>query len=166
MKKLFFALTAGVLMAASACTSDPCKDVTCNNGGTCADGTCICAAGYEGNDCSTAVNAKFVGSWTATEACPATGTYGVNIIATSVAGAPSGVLIGNLGNYGCTSGSYEVPGTASGNTITVSGTVCSTSFTGTLNYAAVGTGATLTGTYSATYGSPSTTDNCTISMSK
>lgn len=155
-------------MASSACNTDACKDVTCNNGGTCADGTCLCAAGYEGNDCSTAVNAKFVGTWTASEACPnpAPSAYGVDIIASSVAGAPSGVLLRNLGNYGCTSGTYEVPGTASGNTITVSGTVCSTAFTGTLNYATVGTASSLTGTYTATYGSPSSTDNCTITMVK
>lgn len=31
---------------------DPCKDVTCLNGGNCVDGTCVCAEGYSGVNCS------------------------------------------------------------------------------------------------------------------
>lgn len=49
-------------MALSACKKDPCKDVNCVNG-DCVDGTCVCAAGYEGADCSTAENDKFLGTW-------------------------------------------------------------------------------------------------------
>lgn len=30
---------------------DPCKNVTCLNGGHCEDGTCVCATGYTGTDC-------------------------------------------------------------------------------------------------------------------
>lgn len=42
---------------------DPCKDVTCLNGGTCLEGTCECPTGYEGVDCGTALNAKFDGTF-------------------------------------------------------------------------------------------------------
>ena len=41
---------------------DPCKDVTCLNGGTCLEGTCECPTGYEGTDCGTEINAKFTGT--------------------------------------------------------------------------------------------------------
>ena len=37
-----------------SCSTDECENVTCMNGGTCADGSCTCAAGYSGTDCSTA----------------------------------------------------------------------------------------------------------------
>ena len=42
---------------------DPCKDVTCLNGGTCLEGTCECPTGYEGADCAEALNAKFTGTF-------------------------------------------------------------------------------------------------------
>lgn len=45
----------------SACTADSCKTraVECMNGGTCKDGDCICAKGYEGDSCQFKVNKKF-----------------------------------------------------------------------------------------------------------
>ena len=36
--------------------NDPCKDKVCMNGGTCVDGTCVCANGYTGANCETAPN--------------------------------------------------------------------------------------------------------------
>ena len=87
MKKLSI-LTAGILIVFSlaivtfytSCT-DPCKDVTCLNAGTCVDGTCNCASGYEGDDCGTEVRTKFKGTWTASDACSlsGTGSYSVNV---------------------------------------------------------------------------------------
>jgi hypothetical protein len=45
----------------AACKPDPCvtRDVDCRNGGTCKDGNCICASGYEGDSCQFRVNEKF-----------------------------------------------------------------------------------------------------------
>lgn len=45
----------------AACKPDPCvtRAVDCRNGGTCKDGTCICALGYEGDSCQFRVNQKF-----------------------------------------------------------------------------------------------------------
>ena len=67
MKKIyiliFITLIGGIL--SFSCT-DKCKDITCNNGGTCNDGKCSCAPGFEGNNCSTASRDKFIGTWIGT----------------------------------------------------------------------------------------------------
>src|SRR5690606_18468421 len=58
--------TLGTAMLAS-CNSDECKDVVCQNGGTCVGGNCVCPSGYEGVNCETESAAKYVGSWTAAD---------------------------------------------------------------------------------------------------
>jgi hypothetical protein len=82
MKTLKFGFF-GVLLTASmfvAGCKDACKDVTCVNG-ECVEGECICDVGYEGLDCSTALNAKFSGSFSMTETCTTSGsaTYAVTV---------------------------------------------------------------------------------------
>jgi hypothetical protein len=42
----------GVTLLLSSCAKDECKDVTCNNGGTCAEGTCACPVEWQGSKCS------------------------------------------------------------------------------------------------------------------
>lgn len=68
-----FAIIAG-LMALTSCSrsSDACATQYCQNGGTCANGTCSCPGnftgqhcdscrgGYEGSDCNTLSRAKFI----------------------------------------------------------------------------------------------------------
>jgi hypothetical protein len=52
MKKylIFLAL---LCVGISACKKDdPCENITCLNGGTCANGSCNCPTGYSGSDCS------------------------------------------------------------------------------------------------------------------
>jgi len=34
-----------------ACKKDSCADVTCQNGGSCKSGACVCASGYSGTHC-------------------------------------------------------------------------------------------------------------------
>ncbi len=52
-----FLLTAFITISAfgaliySSCRKDKCKGVTCQNGGTCNDGSCVCPSGYSGNFC-------------------------------------------------------------------------------------------------------------------
>lgn len=60
--------------------SDPCKDVTCVQG-ECVEGDCVCDAGYEGVDCGTALNAKFVGSYALNETCSPSGAAGPYTVA-------------------------------------------------------------------------------------
>jgi hypothetical protein len=37
----------------SSCNEDKCEGITCQNGGSCKDGTCLCPEGYEGTRCET-----------------------------------------------------------------------------------------------------------------
>jgi hypothetical protein len=97
------ALALSTMLFFSACTTDPCKDVVCENDGTCNDGTCDCTAGYEGDDCSTEMRAKFVGTFniSGTVSCPVSGTYtippGTSItVANSSAGVDK-IIINLLG---------------------------------------------------------------------
>lgn len=57
-------LTVGIFSTTLivSCNQDKCKDVVCNNGGTCneTDGSCNCAVGYEGENCETLSRAKFL----------------------------------------------------------------------------------------------------------
>lgn len=84
-------LTVGVLFFTSCV--DPCKDVECLNGGVCDEGTCICATGYEGDDCSVESRTKFIGSWSFLDACFT--TQNASTITTS-AQAVERVIISNI----------------------------------------------------------------------
>lgn len=60
----------------------PCENVICLNGGTCTDGVCNCAVGYEGTNCNKKWSDRFVGNYKATDECY-TGSneyYMVNIL--------------------------------------------------------------------------------------
>ena len=39
------------LYLCSDVVSGKCSDVTCMNGGVCGNGTCVCADGWQGNEC-------------------------------------------------------------------------------------------------------------------
>jgi EGF-like domain len=47
--------------AINSCTTNPCKDIVCKNNGTCREGKCVCASGYEGPFCANKVSDKFIG---------------------------------------------------------------------------------------------------------
>lgn len=60
----------------------PCENIICLNGGTCNDGVCYCAAGFEGKNCAQRWSDRFVGNYKATDECY-TGSseyYFVNIL--------------------------------------------------------------------------------------
>ena len=164
-------LTLGAFTAAivSSCNPDQCKDVVCANGGTCLDGTCSCPLGYVGTLCDTKANSFFPGNWSAKEKLNGASTWGTpyTITVTADGTDPKAFYLVNYGNYSCTSGTYQVMAmTNDGRNYTIANTVCSTSFTGSGSLATTGSTSTIDGTYSATYGSPSTTDNVTIEMTK
>lgn len=47
----------------TSCTEDKCKGISCAYGGSCNDGTCACPTGYEGPQCETVNNARYLGDW-------------------------------------------------------------------------------------------------------
>jgi|NOAtaT_7_FD_contig_61_3233686_length_741_multi_1_in_0_out_0_2 hypothetical protein len=83
--------------------SGPCKDVSCLNGGTCdgETGDCQCASGYEGADCGTAINAKFVGTWNVTEACVNSDTLNQSyqLIVAPISGYPDSLTLTGIWNF-------------------------------------------------------------------
>ena len=168
MKFLAFA-AAAIMMVSSvvyfnSCKKDPCKDVVCNNGGTCTDGTCACTSGYEGTDCSTEMRTKFIFSGSLSDAGTTDSSYNNStghvysafsyVASISKNTATTDILINNLGNYNCSSGSYSVSATVnSSTTFTIaSQVVCGTTFSGsgTLN-----SSGKVVITYTATYADPS-----------
>lgn len=168
IKNLAFSamLTLGAFSAITytACSKDDCEDVVCSNGGTCVDGNCACPTGWEGTTCQTKVSAKFVGTWAVQETCGGSPSTPYQVTITADPGVANGLLINNLGNYNCTvGGTITFSGLANGMQFTVNDNKCSTQMqaSGTL-----ATNGTLTVTYTATYGSPAQTDNCTATMTK
>lgn len=141
-------------MAASACNTDACKDVTCNNGGTCADGTCLCADGYEGTNCDTEMRAKFLGNFNITESCSSgTDTYSC-VIATSSSNVAN-ISFSNLYNSG-----IAVSGTVNGTAVTIaSQSLATATISGS---GVISTTGVITLTYTVSVGGNS--DTCTMTM--
>lgn len=100
MKKSILKSLAGALMIAglfsttlTSC-SDPCKDVVCENAGTCNEGICECAEGYEGSSCETEIRAQFIGSYTGagTVVCDSTGSGSVTDLSIAISNSSSNIL--------------------------------------------------------------------------
>lgn len=100
----------------TACNKDECKDVVCQNGGTCAGGNCSCPSGYEGDRCQTESRIKFLKQYTVTASCQA--TY-VATITTNATGS-NYVYINNFANLNAAAGTNtSVYATVDGNVITI-----------------------------------------------
>jgi hypothetical protein len=62
MKKIILLTIALIAFTVASCfLKDKCT--RCQNGATCSDGTCVCTAAFEGDNCETPVANKFVGTW-------------------------------------------------------------------------------------------------------
>ncbi len=53
----------------TSCEKDSCLDLTCQNGGTCADNFCRCKTGYEGAECEIKLTSRFIGKWSGLYQC-------------------------------------------------------------------------------------------------
>ena len=60
---LFCFLSVAYVSCTKPGSSPLCNGVTCENGGYCLKGNCICPAGYEGINCGTASVDKYIGPW-------------------------------------------------------------------------------------------------------
>lgn len=83
------ALTLGIFGTTTfiSCNPDACSDVVCNNGGTCTDGTCTCAVGFEGTNCDTESRTKLLGSFLMSGTDSDGGTYSNVAVNTSTSSA-------------------------------------------------------------------------------
>lgn len=154
---LLSSLAFGITFAFQACKKDkdPCEDVTCLNGGTCNDGNCNCATGYEGSDCGTKANAKFVGSFKLNESCPSGSVVDYPVTISASASGANKIVIRGFGQLSCGSGDLDILATVNGRDITIdanqsfcTGLLIINSGSGTLNSS--GTSISITYTYSVT----------------
>lgn len=112
-------LTVGAFSSAvfTSCNPDACKDVVCQNGGNCTDGTCTCPAGYEGTLCETMARTKFVKNWTAADIEAGTSTViPYSCVITAGAGVTNLVIASTFADDFFVN---SITATASGNTITI-----------------------------------------------
>ena len=121
-----------------SCQKNLCKGVACQNGGTCADGTCSCPPGYEGKYCENLKANIFAGVYPGTQSCSmvCSPTYTLTITSSATMGE---VILSNMMGLGTSVTGYTagnlltIPAQPmSGFTITGSGTL--TGNTITLNY--------------------------------
>jgi hypothetical protein len=52
MKKALFLILLSAILFTCSEDPDPCEAMTCNNGGHCEDGSCVCAEGWTGSFCN------------------------------------------------------------------------------------------------------------------
>jgi hypothetical protein len=148
-------LTLGAFSAITytSCNKDECKDVVCQNGGSCLEGTCSCATGYEGTNCETASSSKLVGVYSAKEDCSPGDTWSSSVSQSTT--DKTKIVITNFGDSGGNISGQVSKGTITLDAVTVSGVTVTG--TGTVN------GSVLTITYSGTGAS---TFTCTMTMTK
>jgi hypothetical protein len=93
---LWSALTA--LLFAGCNTADPCINVSCLNYGLCANGTCVCVGGYEGENCELRIRDRLLGTYEGQEVCTDVAPYSYPLfIAEGTEGGHS-IVIGNFAN--------------------------------------------------------------------
>ena len=139
-------------MTVSSCKKDPCKNVTCQNGGTCQDGNCRCSLPWEGSKCEVDARDKFVGSWRGTINCGDGPEEDVIPITKSSTTANRIIIEGAYYGELTSSSTFDIPTqtvNVSGTAVTVSGrgNLNGNQLTLTLTYTLQGAATTCTGTY-------------------
>lgn len=98
----FSAIITVSLFAASAYSSckketDKCKNVTCQNRGTCSAGTCTCPTGYTGETCN---QLALIGAWRGIDSCTFGSTFDVTMTISRSATDTNAMLINNPSGFG------------------------------------------------------------------
>ncbi|HYD21017.1 MAG TPA: hypothetical protein VEB40_06035 [Flavipsychrobacter sp.] len=120
------AIFSFITVVYTSCTPDKCKDVVCQNGGTCGEGNCTCPTGFSGTLCATNDATKFLGTWTGSTNCGS----GTQLIITQGTGAT--ILISSNAGTGSCFKTFNMVGTVNGNTATFNQTEldnCANSYT-------------------------------------
>jgi hypothetical protein len=119
MSKNLIIILAILMISISAC-KDKCENTVCENGGVCADGTCVCPPGYSGETCSIAdpcLNTNCMNGGECIDGtceCPA-GYEGINCeqtVATKFLGTYDVICNGTLDINGNTQDFIDEPATA------------------------------------------------------
>jgi hypothetical protein len=79
-------------------TNDPCFTVSCLNFGLCADGTCVCVGGYEGENCESLIRDRLLGIHEGQEACTDVAPYTYPLFIAEGTGGVQSIVIGNFSN--------------------------------------------------------------------
>jgi hypothetical protein len=92
-----------LICVATACgNADPCDGVDCGAQGSCSAGACTCNDGYvkgAGGKCDTEARARFLGSWTASDDCPSSGTRSYLVTVTASAAGLNSVELTNWASF-------------------------------------------------------------------
>jgi hypothetical protein len=115
-------------MTVSSCKKDPCKNVTCQNGGVCQDGNCKCNLPWEGSRCEVDARDKFVGSWRGTVNC-GSGPREMTISITKSSVTPNRIIIEDIYGELTSSSTFDIPT----QTVDVDGTAATINGRGNLN---------------------------------
>ena len=71
----FLTVSAFCAVLYTSCSKDACKDVTCQNGGTCSGGNCTCPTGVTGTNCETINRTTYANTYKGNGTDNAGGTY-------------------------------------------------------------------------------------------
>ena len=156
-------MTFGVIALASCKKEepDPCASVTCQNGGTCNNGTCSCASGYEGATCGTEQRAKFIGTYSAAESCTPGGNFNYTLTVTTSGTGVSNVILNNYYGVG-----VIATATISGSSITIPSQIITIAGIGAVTTSGSGQISGNIMTISYTIVSSSGSDSCTAICTK
>ena len=160
----------GMLGFLAACEKDLCKDLSCENGGSCVEGECQCPDGFNGNFCESFDLQRFFGTYDITyEGCFTT-SENHNVSLEQIPGESSRFLIHNLGDYECPAGKLTIEAQANANTIEIEK---QTIDCGPIAYTFEGSGTFASGSsvslsFTVTYdaGGFEQVDNCTAALGK
>jgi len=97
----------------TACEKDSCTDLTCKNGGSCADGFCRCPTGFEGAQCESRTVDRFIGTYYGNSRCNSLPSL-VDTVVVFLKSMPNTVGLVKKSNITDT-----IYGTASGNNIEI-----------------------------------------------
>jgi hypothetical protein len=146
----FLTISAFCAIFYSSCTKDKCKDVVCQNSGTCSEGNCTCPTGVTGTNCETIYRTTFANIYKGTATDNAGNTYSnfrlvfaatgsditkMTVTVQDATGGSAGVPVVtvDLSNFTASGANFTVESTTSaGYTYTGTGTISATSASMTL----------------------------------
>lgn len=163
----FLTIGAFSTITFTSCNGDKCKNTVCSNGGTCkeADGSCSCAAGFEGTDCSTQSLTKILNTGNASviysfvdNSGGTCGNYTGTFTASRSGADTTKLILTNFGGFGATT---SVTAKVDQNTLTIPLQTITNAATNTVSGSGTYSNGIITGSYTNNDGVTSCTYNFT-----